>query len=86
MVNKKYSVGERIKEFAHKNFGSISELARQMDKDPRYLLQYTSDRRKPHFELLKQLCNLGADLNFIITGKESKESATLKKITRLLKE
>lgn len=64
----KKAVGIRIKEFAEQKFTSQKELATALGMVPQTLQQYTSGKSKLNSEVMKKLADLGADINYILTG------------------
>lgn len=69
--NKK-EIGQRFKEYLIKRFGSVNEGARQLGKDPSALRSsYFNGKSIPGGGLLIKLSEFGADIIWILTGKES---------------
>ncbi len=75
------SLGEKIKEFGLKKFGSLKAFAEAVDKSPPDLSQYLGPnaRRDPGAPLLKKLYDLGCDLNWLFADAGDKN--TEKKVT-----
>ncbi|MBW7888064.1 MAG: hypothetical protein H3C35_06850 [Bacteroidetes bacterium] len=63
-------IGERLKLFAEKNFGSVAELERALGKGRNSLSQYIGDRSTPGGQLLLELLKLGCDINWLLSGDE----------------
>lgn len=63
-------LGDRIKEFA-KHYGNASKLAAALDMTPGTLYHYTNSNRKPGADILLKLCELGCNINWLLTGKGS---------------
>jgi len=68
------SIGERIRSFAKKKYGTLTKLANAMEITPQQLHQYTSGNREPGSKILIKLLNLGCDLNWLLGGIEKPES------------
>lgn len=69
----KKEIGKRIKEFAEEKSWLQKDLAEKLGMIPQTLQNYTSGRNKVNSEVLKQLAELGADINYILTGKRLRE-------------
>ena len=65
----KKEIGQRIKDFAAEKFSTQKELAARLGMVPQTLQSYTSGKNKVNSEILKQLALMGADVNYILTGK-----------------
>lgn len=78
-------LGERLRFFAHKKYGSLKKLAEAMEITPQQLQQYISAKREPGSKILVKLLRLGCDLNWLLGGKESLESYKIYKLETELK-
>ncbi|MCX7875781.1 MAG: helix-turn-helix domain-containing protein [Melioribacteraceae bacterium] len=78
--NSKLGIGERIRIFAKKKFGTLKKLADEMQISPQQLQQYISGNREPGTRILLKLLRLGCDINWLLAGKESFESYKVYKL------
>lgn len=67
-------IGERIRLFAKRKYGTLKKLAEAMQISPQQLQQYISGKREPGTRILAKLLKLGCDVNWLLGGKESLES------------
>ncbi|MCF8355595.1 MAG: helix-turn-helix domain-containing protein [Melioribacteraceae bacterium] len=79
------SIGERIRIFAKKKYGTLKKLADTMEISPQQLQQYISGRREPGSKILVKLLRLGCDINWLLGGNEKAESYRLYKLESELK-
>ena len=73
-------VGERMRFFAKKKYGTLKKLADAMTISPQQLQQYISGKREPGTRILAKLLRLGCDVNWLLGGKESVESYKIYKL------
>ncbi|MCX6170729.1 MAG: helix-turn-helix transcriptional regulator [Ignavibacteriales bacterium] len=73
-------VGERMRFFAKKKYGTLKKLADAMLISPQQLQQYISGKREPGTRILAKLLRLGCDVNWLLGGKESVESYKIYKL------
>lgn len=59
---------DRLKIFA-KHIGSAAKLAEKIDMSPQQLTQYTNGKSKPGADILLKLCELGCNINWLLTGR-----------------
>lgn len=78
-------IGERIRLFAKKKFGTLKKLADAMKISPQQLQQYISGKREPGSKILIKLLRLGCDINWLLGGKESIESYKILKLESRIK-
>ena len=78
-------IGDRIKVFAKKKFGSQINLAKAMGISPQQLNQYTSGKREPGSKALIKLFKLGCDINWLLGGAESIETYKIFKLENEIK-
>ena len=78
-------LGERVRFFALKKYGTLKKLAEAMEITPQQLQQYISGKREPGSKILAKLLRLGCDLNWLLGGKESLESYKIFKLETELK-
>lgn len=81
-----YRIGERLRLFAKKKFGTLKKLAEAMNISPQQLQQYISGKREPGSKILVKLLKLGCDINWLLGGKESFESYKVYKLESKLRE
>lgn len=67
-------MGERIRIFAKRKYGTLKRLAEEMHISPQQLQQYISGKREPGSKILAKLLRLGCDINWLLGGKESMET------------
>jgi transcriptional regulator with XRE-family HTH domain len=73
-------IGERIRMFAKRKYGTLKKLAEAMQISPQQLQQYISGKREPGTRILAKLLRLGCDVNWLLGGKESLESYKIYKL------
>lgn len=78
-------LGERVRFFALKKYGTLKRLAEAMEITPQQLQQYISGKREPGSRILVKMLRLGCDLNWLLGGKESLESYKIYKLETELK-
>lgn len=79
-------IGERIRLFARRKFGTLKKLAAAMEISPQQLQQYISGKREPGSRILMKFLKLGCDLNWLLGGRESNESYRIQKLETRIKE
>lgn len=79
-------IGDRLRLFAKKKFGTLKKLAETMNISPQQLQQYISGKREPGSKILIKLLRLGCDINWLLGGKESLESYRIYKLESKVKE
>ncbi|HOI30295.1 MAG TPA: helix-turn-helix transcriptional regulator [Melioribacteraceae bacterium] len=67
-------IGERLRLFAKRKYGTLKKLAEAMKISPQQLQQYISGKREPGSKILTRLLRLGCDVNWLLGGKEALES------------
>lgn len=67
-------IGERIRQFARKKYGTLKRLADEMEISPQQLQQYISGKREPGSRILLKLQRLGCDVNWLLGGTDSSDS------------
>jgi len=78
-------IGERIRLFAKRKYGTLKKLAEAMKISPQQLQQYISGKREPGTRILVKLLRLGCDVNWLLGGKESIESYKVYKLENELR-
>ncbi len=73
-------IGERMRWFAKKKYGTLKKLAEAMNISPQQLQQYISCKREPGSRILAKLLRLGCDVNWLLGGRESIESYKIYKL------
>ncbi|MEW6195075.1 MAG: helix-turn-helix transcriptional regulator [Bacteroidota bacterium] len=73
-------IGERMRWFAKKKYGTLKKLAEAMNISPQQLQQYISCKREPGSKILAKLLRLGCDVNWLLGGRESIESYKIYKL------
>ncbi len=67
-------IGERIRIFAKRKYGTLKKLAQEMHISPQQLQQYISGKREPGAKILAKLLRAGCDINWLLGGTESVEA------------
>ncbi len=73
-------IGERMRLFAKRKYGTLKKLAEAMKISPQQLQQYISGKREPGSKMLTRLLRLGCDVNWLLGGKEALESYKIYKL------
>lgn len=63
--------GERLRQFAEHHYGSLYKLAKELGITSSSLHQYVTGRRQLGNKMQNRLREIGADIEFIMTGKTS---------------
>ncbi len=84
-VNLKIGVGDRIRIFAKRRYGSIAKLAKALEISPQQLQQYISGRREPGAKTLLRFLRIGCDINWLLGGAERLESYRIFKLENEVK-
>jgi len=79
-------IGNRIRFFAKRKYGTLKSLAIAMNVSPQQLQQYVSGKREPGSKILAKLLRLGCDINWLLGGSESIESYKIYKLEKNLRE
>ena len=79
-------IGERLKEFAKKNFGSVPKLAEKLGMSAHNLRQYTRGDAVLGGLYLHKLAELGCDVNWLLTGKGFEPASNKEEMKEKLKE
>lgn len=80
-----FGIGERMRWFAKKKYGTLKKLAEAMNISPQQLQQYISGKREPGSRILIKLLRLGCDVNWLLGGRESVESYKIYKLENELR-
>jgi hypothetical protein len=68
----KREVAQNLRLFGYKKFGTMKQFAEAMDMNPSTLYSgYLNGRSLPGPVLLVKLINLGCNINWLLTGRES---------------
>ncbi|MBI9070325.1 MAG: helix-turn-helix transcriptional regulator [Melioribacteraceae bacterium] len=78
-------IGQRIRMFAKRKYGTLKNLADEMEISPQQLQQYISGKREPGSKVLVKLLKLGCDINWLLGGSESIESYRIYKLETEIK-
>ena len=73
-------IGERIRLFAKRKYGTLKKLSDAMAISPQQLQQYISGKREPGSRILIKLLRLGCDINWLLGGKEKGDSYQVYKL------
>lgn len=60
------SIGDKLKSFGIRKYGSLKELAAELEMSPSNLSQYTQDKSAPGAQMLRRLQKLGCDINWLL--------------------
>ncbi|MDI6804645.1 MAG: helix-turn-helix transcriptional regulator [Bacteroidota bacterium] len=66
------SIGDRIRQFGLKKYGSINAFSEAMGVTASNLQQYLADRRQPGTPVLLKLKQLGCDINWLLDECDGK--------------
>ncbi len=83
--NLRLGLGERIRIFAKRKYGTLRGLAKALEIKPQQLQQYVSGKREPSTKILRKLLRIGCDINWLLGGAESLESYRVFKLEQELK-
>lgn len=67
-------IGERIRIFARRKYGTLKKLSDEMEISPQQLQQYISGKREPGSRILLKLLKLGCDINWLLGGTDSNDN------------
>ena len=67
-------IGERIRVFARRKYGTLKKLSDEMEISPQQLQQYISGKREPGSRILLKLLKLGCDINWLLGGTDSNDN------------
>lgn len=70
-MNQYIDIGQRLKEFALKEFLSVANLEKKLGMTPKALSQYVTGRNKPGPKLLGELKGLKCDIEWLLTGRST---------------
>jgi transcriptional regulator with XRE-family HTH domain len=65
-LEKNTMFGEKIKAFAKKKFGSLTNLCEKIEMSTQQMWAYTSENSKPSYDVLVKLYQIGCDLNWLV--------------------
>lgn len=63
--------GDKLKVFAQKKYGADKHLATALGMSPQQLAAYTAEKRKPGFEILQKLADLGCDISWVLDDNKN---------------
>jgi len=79
-------IGEKIRLFAEKQYGSVSILAELLGMKPPSLYVYLNNESIPGGEILKKLQDLGCDINWLLSDDDKPPPETNKLLKAKIKE
>lgn len=79
MTKDNTTTGQRLKQFAVQQFGSVSALCKVLDMTPQGLSSYINGRSKPGAAIQEKLRNAGCDIEWLMTGEKKEQSANVVK-------
>ncbi len=79
-------IGNRIRIFAKRKYGTLKSLAVAMNVSPQQLQQYVSGKREPGSKILAKLLRLGCDINWLLGGSESMESYKIYRLEKTIRD
>lgn len=65
------AIGVRLREFAEQHYTSMREFADALEVSSQVLMPYLSGKRKPGNKMKERLHDLGADVDYILTGRRA---------------
>ena len=81
----KKEIGQRIRVFAKRKYGTFRNLAAALGISPQQLQQYTSGTREPGSKILIKFLRIGCDINWLLSGNESIDSFEIYKLEHEVK-
>lgn len=81
----KKEIGQRIRVFAKRKYGTLRNLASSLGISPQQLQQYTSGSREPGSKILLKFLRIGCDINWLLSGNESIDSFEIYKLEHEVK-
>ncbi len=63
------SIGERLKEFAQIQYGTIKEMSEVFSFNPNLISTYVNNRSVPGGLILSTLAKAGCNINWLLTGE-----------------
>jgi len=81
----KKEIGQRIRVFAKRKYGTLRSLATAVGISPQQLQQYTSGNREPGSRILIKFLRIGCDINWLLSGNESINSFEIYKLEHDIK-
>lgn len=85
-MNEKTAIGNRIKEFGIKNFGSLTEFSKKMNMTVQGLYPYTNGKSLPGALLLLRMKKLGCSIDWLLSGEKTKPELKIETIKKILEE
>ena len=79
------SIGQRMRIFAKRKYGTLKSLADIMEISPQQLQQYLSGKREPGAKILLKLMKAGCDINWILGEEKKTEDYRIAKLENELK-
>ena len=79
-------IGEKIRLFAEKQYGSVSILAELLGMKPPSLYVYLNNESIPGGEILKKLQDLGCDINWLLSEDDKPPPETNILLEKRIKE
>ncbi len=74
----KIEIGNRLREFAELKFKTVKALGEALGMSQQNLGAYVNGKVSPGANMLKKLSELGADINYILTGVSTKDEVAKK--------
>ena len=79
--------GEKLREWGIKNYGSVNAFADALKMSRTSLSRYLNDKTEPGASILKQIRQLGCDMNWLLSDElELNQTKPDKMLDRLLEE
>ena len=80
------TTGDRLRQFAIQNFGSVTALCEALKMTPQGLYAYISNRSKPGSSLQEKLRAVGCDIEWLMTGVKKDTAETTQRIAKTMDE
>ncbi|MBX2976446.1 MAG: helix-turn-helix transcriptional regulator [Ignavibacteriaceae bacterium] len=72
------SFGDKLKQFAKQNYGSLTNLGEALNMSVGHLSQYVNDVSRPGMDFFVKLHNLGCDINWLLSESEDNKTGEVK--------
>lgn len=72
------SFGDKLKQFAKQNYGSLTNLGEALNMSVGHLSQYVNDVSRPGMDFFVKLHNLGCDINWLLSESDHNKTGEVK--------
>ncbi len=78
------TIGDRIREFAKSKYGTVAKLAEALEMKPPSLHPYLVGKSTPGHRLQEKLRKVGCDIEWLMTGADSRKQTAAERYNNLL--